>query len=161
MARNAYIKADDLAGMLSSAGRPSSLEVSIYTYPGDPLGSDAERRPQTSTDVTPKPNHERPVGGSSRVTGAPALDLSSRPQGGVRTADRATLSFVRDHAVSRPAAPMPTATTLRITGQVRPGQHAPTEIALDHEVTLVPIPVAPADGFERAYNLKVNDTAIG
>jgi len=161
LAGNAYIKAVDLAGMLSSAGRPSSLEVSIYTYPGDPLGSDAEHRPQTSTEVTPKPNHERPVDGSSRVTGDPALDLSSRLHGGARTADRTTLTFVRDHAVSRPAAPMPTATTLRITGQVRPSQHAPTEIALDHEVTLVPIPVAPADGFERACNLEVDDTAIG
>jgi hypothetical protein len=56
---------------------------------------------------------------------------------------------------------MPTATTLRVTGQVRPSQHAPTEIALDHEVTLVPIPVAPADGFERACNLEADDTAIG
>jgi hypothetical protein len=79
----------------------------------------------------------------------------------VRAADRATLSFVRDHAVSwRPAAPTPTA-TLRITGQVRPSQHAPTEIALHHEVTLVPITVAPADGFERACNLEVDNTAIG
>jgi hypothetical protein len=152
----------DLASMLSSVGRPASLEASIYTYPGDPLGSDAEYRPQTSTDVTPKPNHERPAGGSSPVTGDPALDLSSRLHGGGRAADRATLSFVRDHAVSRrPAAPMPAATTLRVVGQVRPGQHAPTEIALDHEVTLVPIPVAPAAGFERACNLEVDDTAIG
>jgi hypothetical protein len=162
VARNAYIEAGDLADMLSSAGRPSSLEVSIYTYPGDPLGSDAEHRPQTSTGGTPTPSHERLAGGSSPVSGAPALDRSTSLHGGVRAADRATLTFVRDHAVSgRPAAPMPTATTLRITGQVRPGQHAPTEIALDHEVTLVPITVAPADGFDRACNLEVDDTAIG
>jgi hypothetical protein len=147
--------------MLSSAGRPASLEVSIYTYPGDPLGSDTEHRPQTSTNLTPKPNHERPAGGSSPVTGDPAHDRSSRPQGGVHTADRTTLTFVRDHAVSRRPAPMPTATTLRITGQVRPGQDAPTEIALDHEVTLVPATVAPADGFERACNLEVDNTDIG
>jgi hypothetical protein len=128
------------------------LEVSIYPYPGDPLGSDAEHRPPTSTDVTPKPNHERSAGGSSPVTGDPTLDLSSRPHGGVRPADRTTLTFVRDHAVSRQRpAPMPSATILRITGQVRTGQDAPTEIALDHEVTLLPATVAPADGFDRAY----------
>ena len=162
MTRNAYRNAGDLADMLSSAGRPSSLEVSIYTYPGDPLGSDGEHHPQTSTGVTPKPRDERSAGGSSPVTGDPALDLSRRLHGGGRTADRTTLTFVRDHAVSRrPAAPMPTATTLRITGQVRPGQDAPTEIALDHQVTLVPITVAPADGFDRACNLEVDDTAIG
>jgi hypothetical protein len=56
---------------------------------------------------------------------------------------------------------MPRATTLRITGQVRPGQDAPTEIALDHQVTLVPAIAAPADGFERACNLEVDHTAIG
>ena len=162
VARNACIQADDLAGMLSSAGRPSSLEVSISTYPGDPLGVGAEHRPQTSKEVTPKPKDERAAGGYSPVTGDPAIDLSSRPHGGVRTADRTTLTFVRDHAVSRRRpAPMPTATILRITGQVRPGQDAPTEIALDHEVTLVPITVAPADGFDRACNLEVDDTAIG
>jgi hypothetical protein len=138
------------------------LEVSIYTYPGDPLGVDAEHRPQAFTDVTPKPKDERPAGGWSPVTGYPALDRSSRPHGRVLAADRAALAFVRDHAVSRRrAAPMPTATTVRITGQVRPGQDAPTEIALDHEVTLVPITVAPADGFGRACNLEVDDTAIG
>jgi hypothetical protein len=140
----------------------SSLEASIYTYPGDPLGGAAEDHPQPSTDLTPKPKDQRPAGGYSPVTGAPALDLPSRPHGGVRAADRATLTLVRDHAVSRrPAAPMPMATILRITGQVRPGQDAPTEIALDHQVTLVPITVAPADGFERACNLEVDHTAIG
>lgn len=56
---------------------------------------------------------------------------------------------------------MPTATTLQITGQVRPGQDAPTEIALDHQVRLVPTTVAPVDGFERACNLEVDHTAIG
>jgi hypothetical protein len=148
--------------MLSSPGRPSSLEVSIYTYPGDPLGSDAEHRPQTFTDLTPSPRDKRPADGDSPVPGSPALDRSSRLHGGVVAADRATLTFVRDHARSgRPAAPMPTATTLRITGQVRPGQDAPTEIALDHQVTLVPITVAPADGYERACNLQVDHTAIG
>jgi hypothetical protein len=148
--------------MLSSAGRPSSLEVSIYTYPGDPLGVDAENHPQAFTDATPKPEDERPVGGYSPVTGDPARDRASRPRGGVFAADRAVLAFVRDHAVSRRrAAPTPTATTLRITGEVRPGQDAPTEIALDHEVTLVPVAVAPADGFGRACNLEVDDTAIG
>jgi hypothetical protein len=155
------MRTGDLAGMLSSVGRRAFLEVSIYTYPGDPLGSDTEHRPQTSTDLTPKPQDERPAGGSSLVIGDPALDLSSRLHSGGRAADRATLSFVRDHAVSRrPIAPIPTA-TLRITGQVRPGQDAPTEIALDHQVTLVPITVTPADGYERACNLEVNDTAIG
>jgi len=137
------------------------LEVSISTYPGDPLGSDTEHHPQTFTDLTPKPKDERPAGGDSPVTDAPALDPSSRPHGRVRTSDRATLTFVRDHAISRRPAPMPTATTLQITGQVRPGQDAPTEIALDHQVTLVPITVAPADGFDRACNLEVDDTAIG
>jgi hypothetical protein len=138
------------------------LEVSIYTYPGDPLGSDADDRPQTFTDLPPTPKHERPAGGDSPVTGAPTLDLSSRLHRGAGHADRATLTFVRDHALSRrPTAPNPTATTLRITGQVRPGQDAPTEIALNHQVTLVPITVAPADGYERACNLEVNDTAIG
>ncbi len=156
------MKAYDLADMLSRAVRSSSLEVSIYTYPGDPLGIDAENRPQTSTALMPKPKHDRPAGRDSPVTGAQALDLSSRLHGRVVHADRATLTFVRDHALSRrPAAPRPTATTLRITGQVRPGQDAPTEIALDHEVTLVPITVAPADGFERACNLEVDHTAIG
>jgi hypothetical protein len=83
----------------------------------------------------------------STYPGDPALDLSSRLHGGGRAADRTTVSFVRDHAMSRrPAAPMPTATTLRITGQVRPSQHAPTEIALDHEVTLVPITVPQRTG---------------
>src|SRR5687768_12845888 len=123
MARNAYMRTGDLASMLSSVGRPASLEVSIYTYPGDPLGSETEHRSQTSTDLTPK-HHERPASGSSPVTGDPALDRSSRLHGEGRAAHRATLTFVRDHAVSRrPAAPMPTATTLRITGQVRPSQH--------------------------------------
>jgi hypothetical protein len=161
MTRNAYIKAGDLADMLTSAGRPSSLEVRIYPYPGDPLGRDTQHRPQTSTDLTPKPNHKRPAGGDTPVTGHPTLDPSSRPHGGAHAADHATLTFVRDHAVSRPAAPMPTATTQRITGQVRPGQDAPTEIALDHQVRLVPITVAPADGVDRACNLEVDDIAIG
>jgi hypothetical protein len=162
MPRSAYRYGGDLAAMLGPAGRLSSLEVSIYTYPGDPLGSDAEHRPQPSTHITPKPEDERPASGSSPVSGAPAHDRSSRLHPGVRATDRATLTFVRDHAVSRrPAAPMPRATTLRITGQVRPGQDAPTEIALDHQVTLVPITVAPADGFERACNLEVDHTAIG
>jgi hypothetical protein len=147
--------------MLGLAGRLSSLEASIYTYPGDPLGRDAEHRPKTTAALMPKPKNERPASGYSPVTGAPAFDLSSRLHSGVRATDRATLTFVRDHAVSRrPAAPGPTATTLRITGQVRPGQDAPTEIALDHQVTLVPT-VAPADGFERACNLEVDHTAIG
>jgi hypothetical protein len=145
----------------AKSGRQTiSLEVSIYTYPGDPLGSDAENRPQTLTDLTPK--DERPAGAYSPVTGDPAHDRSGRLHRGVFAADGATLTFVRDHALSRrPAAPMPTATTLQITGQVRPGQDAPTEIALDHQVTLVPITVAPADGFERACNLEVDHTAIG
>jgi hypothetical protein len=138
------------------------LEASIYTYPDDPLGSDTENRLQRFTDLTPKPKNERPAGGDSPVTGDPAHDLSSSPHGGVRATDRATLTFVRDHALSRRRpAPMPTATTLQITGQVRPGQDAPTEIALDHQVTLVPITVAPADGYERACDLQVDDTAIG
>jgi hypothetical protein len=150
-----------LSGYAKFGRQTIFLEVSIYTYPGDPLGSDADDRPQTFTDLTPQPKDERPAGGDSPVTGAPALDLSSRPHGGVHAGDRATLTFVRDHAVSRrPTAPIPTA-TLRITGQVRPGQDAPTEIALDHQVTLVPITVTPADGYERACNLEVNDTAIG
>jgi hypothetical protein len=161
MARSAYIKARNLADMLTSAGRPSSLEVRIYPYPSDPLGSDTEHHPQTVTDLTPKPKDERPAGRYSPITDAPARDLPSRPHGRVRTADRATLTFVRDHAISRPAAPMPTATTLQITGQVRPGPDAPTEIALDHQVTLVPITIAPADGVERACNLEVDHTAIG
>ena len=138
------------------------MEVSIYTYPGDPLGSDAEHRPQPSTALTPTPNNECPAGGDSPVTGDPAHDRSSRLHRGVFAADRATLTFVRDHALSRRSdAPIPTATTLQITGQVRPGQDAPTEIALDHQVRLVPITVAPADGFERACTLEVDHTAIG
>jgi hypothetical protein len=160
--RNTYTKATDLADMLSPAGRPSSMEVSIYTYPGDPLGSDPEHRPQTFTAITPKPTDERPAGRDSPVPDAPTLDRSSRLHGAGPTADRATLTFVRDHAASgRPAAPMPTTTTLRITGQVRPGQDAPTEITLDHQVTVMPITIAPADGVERACNLQVDDTAIG
>lgn len=162
MTRSAYRDAGDLADMLSPAGRPSSLEVSIYTYPGDPLGSDTKHRPQPFTDLTPTPNNERPASGYSLVPGAPAHDRSSRLHRGVLAADRATLTFVRDHAVSRrPAAPMPTATTLQITGQVRTGQDAPAEIALDHQVRLVPITDAPADGFERACHLEVDHTAIG
>jgi hypothetical protein len=161
MPRSAYRYGSELAGTLGPSGRLSSLEGSIYTYPGDPLGSHAEHRPQPSTHVTPKPEDDRPAGGFSPVSGDLALDRSSCLHSGVFATDRATLTFVRDHALSRrPAAPMPRATTLQITGQVRPGQDAPTEIALDHQVTLVPT-VAPADGFERACNLEVDDTAIG
>jgi len=57
--------------------------------------------------------------------------------------------------------PVPTLTTLRISGQVRPGQHAPDEIALDHEVTFVPFTGPAAHGFERACNLRVDDAVIG
>jgi hypothetical protein len=119
----------------------------------DLLTSDPQHRPQ-------------PL---DRVTGELPTDPMASPHPAMETAgaaERRITAVLRAHAWRTPVsgrrtAPLPTLTTLQITGQVRPDQDAPTEHALDHEVTFVPGTVPEADGFERACNLLVDDTVIG
>jgi hypothetical protein len=124
--------------------------------------SNTENRRRPLAAVTPKPQDP---------TIAHKLQTGPIPSGhaAVETAgeaERRITAVLRAHAWRTPVrgqrtAPLPTLSTLRITGQVRPDQHAPTEHALDHEVTFVPCPVSPAHGFERACNLRVDKTVIG
>ena len=129
---------------------------------GDLLTSNTEHRPQPLADVTLKAKD-----------GTTAYKLQTGPIPGAHTAldttgaaERRITAVLRAHAWRTPlggqrTAPLPTLTTLRITGQVRPSQHAPTEHALDHEVTFVPCTTSPAHGFERPCNLRVNNAVIG
>jgi hypothetical protein len=129
---------------------------------GDLLTSNTEHRPQPLADVTLKPKD-----------GTTAYKLQTGPIPGAHTAldttgaaERRITAVLRAHAWRTPAsgrrtAPLPTLTTLRITGQVRPGQHDPTEHALDHEVTFVPFTLPSAHGFQRACNLRVDQAVIG
>jgi hypothetical protein len=128
---------------------------------GDLLTSKTADRPQPLAGVTLEPKdgttaHQLETG---PIPGAHAVKTAG-------TAERRITAVLRAHAWRTPVsgrrtAPLPTLTTLRITGQVRSGQHAPTESALDHEVTFVPITGPAADGFERACNLRVDDAVIG
>jgi hypothetical protein len=125
----------------------------------DLLTSNTEHRPQRLAAVTPKPKD---------ATNADTLQTGPTPAA-VETAgaaERRITAVLRAHAWRTPPSgqqspPLPTLTTLRITGQVRPGQHAPTEHALDHEVTFVPFTLPSAHGFERACNLRVDQAVIG
>jgi hypothetical protein len=129
---------------------------------GDLIASNTENRPRPSAGVTLKPKgdttpHKLETG---PIPGAHAA---------AETAGKAEpwiTAVLRAHALGTPVggrrmAPLPVLTTLRITGQVRSGQHASTESALDHEVTFVPFTDPAADGFERACNLRVDDAVIG
>lgn len=125
---------------------------------GDLLTSNSQNRPQPPAGVAPKPKDD-----------LTAHKLQTGPIPGAETAgaaERRITAVLRAHAWRTPAsgrrtAPLSTLTTLRITGQVRPSQHAPTEHALDHDVTFVPFTVPSAHGFERACNLRVDDAVIG
>jgi hypothetical protein len=125
--------------------------------------SSSQNRPQLLGDVTLKARDDTiahrfqtdPIPGGAHA----AVETAG-------AAERRITAVLRAHAWRAPAserrtAPLPTLTTLRITGQVRPGQHASTEHALDHEVTFVPCTVPSAHGFERACNLRVDDTVFG
>ena len=128
----------------------------------DLLTSNTEHRPQLLAGVTLKPKD--PTIADTLQTGPipgahPAVETAG-------AAERRITAVLRAHAWRTPlsgqrTAPLPTLTTLRITGQVRPGQHAPTEHTLDHEVTFVPFTLPSAHGFERACNLRVNQAVIG
>jgi hypothetical protein len=128
----------------------------------DRLTSNTENRRQPLAGVTLKPKD---------ATIADKLQTGPIPggPGAVETAgaaERRITAVLRAHAWRTPVrgqrtAPLPTLSTLRITGQVRPSQHAPTESALDHEVSFVPCTVPPAHGFERACNLRVDQAVIG
>ena len=130
--------------------------------PGDLLGSYTENRPWPLAGLTIKPTdgtvaHRRETGPIPGVHAA--VETAGK-------AERRITAVLRAHALGTPVggrrmAPLPMLTTLRITGQVRSGQHAPTESALDHEVTFVPFTDPAAHGFERACNLRVDDAVIG
>jgi hypothetical protein len=131
------------------------------TTPSDPLTSTTENPPQPLAAVTPEPKDPTTAHTpqTSPIPGGHAVETAG-------AAERRITAVLRAHAWRTPApgqptAPLPTLSTLRITGQVRPGQHAPTEHALDHEVTFVPSTLPPAHGFERACNLRVDQTVIG
>ncbi len=129
---------------------------------GDLLANNTENRPRPLAGVTLKPKD-----------GTTAHKLQTGPIPGAHAAaetagkaDRWITAVLRAHALGTPVggrrmAPLPRVTTLRITGQVRSGQHAPTESALDHEVTFVPFTDPSVDGFERACHLRVDDAVIG
>ena len=124
----------------------------------DLLTSNTENRPQPLAAVTPKPK-DATIADTPQTGPTPAVETAG-------AAERRITAVLRAHAWRTPlsgqqSAPLPTLTTLRITGQVRPGQHAPTEHALDHEVTFVPFTLASAHGFERACNLRVDQAVIG
>jgi hypothetical protein len=130
--------------------------------PSDLLTSNTENPPQPLASVTPKPK-------DGTIAHTPQTGPILGGHAAVETAgaaERRITAVLRAHAWRTPVrgqrtAPLPTLSTLRITGQVRPGQHAPTESALDHEVTFVPCTVPPAHGFQRACNLRVDQAVIG
>jgi hypothetical protein len=128
----------------------------------DLLSSSPQNRPRPPAGVTLEPNHDT-IAQEFQTGPAPGPHAAVETAG---AAERRITAVLRAHAWRTPVsgrrtAPLPTVTTLRITGQVRPGQHAPTEHALDHEVTFVPCTIPPAQGFERACELRVDDTVIG
>ena len=128
----------------------------------DLLTSNTEHRPQLLAAVTPKPK-DATIADTLQTGPIPGAPAAVETAG---AAERRITAVLRAHAWRTPlsgqrTAPLPTLTTLRITGQVRPGQHAPTEHALDHEVTFVPFTLASAHGFERACNLRVDQAVIG
>jgi len=128
----------------------------------DLLTSNTEHRPQLLAGVTPKPT-DATIADKLQTGPLPGAHPAVETAG---AAERRITAVLRAHAWRTPlrgqrTAPLPTLTTLRITGQVRPGQHAPTEHALDHEVTFVPFTLPSAHGFERACNLRVDQAVIG
>ena len=128
----------------------------------DLLTSNTENRQQPLASVTAKPK-DGMIAHTPQTGPIPGGHAAVETAG---AAERRITAVLRAHAWRTPVrgqrtAPLPTLTTLRITGQVRPGQHAPTEHALDHEVTFVPFTLASAHGFERACNLRVDQAVIG
>ena len=128
----------------------------------DLLTSNTEHRPPLLADDTLKPK-DAMIADTLQTDPIPGAHAAVETAG---AAERRITAVLRAHAWRTPAserrtAPLPTLTTLRITGQVRPGQHASTEHALDHEVTFVPCTVPSAHGFERACNLRVDDIVFG
>jgi hypothetical protein len=126
------------------------------------LTSNTEHRPQLLAGVTLKPK-DATIADKLQTGPIPGAHPAVETAG---AAERRITAVLRAHAWRTPtsgqrSAPLPTLTTLRITGQVRPGQHAPTEHALDHEVTFVPFTLPSAHGFERACNLRVDQAVIG
>ena len=129
---------------------------------GDQLTSNTQSRPQPLAAVALKPK-DAAIADKLQTGPIPGAHPAAETAG---AAERRITAVLRAHAWRTPVsgrrtAPLPTLTTLRITGQVRPGQHAPTDHALDHEVTFVPCTLPPAHGFERACNLRVDNTVIG
>jgi hypothetical protein len=128
----------------------------------DLLTSNTENRQQPLASVTAKPK-DATIADTPQTGPIPGGHAAVETAG---AAERRITAVLRAHAWRTPVrgqrtAPLPTLSTLRITGQVRPGQHALTEIALDHEVTFVPCTVPSAHGFERACNLRVDQAVIG
>ena len=128
----------------------------------DLLTSNTEHRPQLLAGVTLKPK-DAMIADTLQTGPIPGAHPAVETAG---AAERRITAVLRAHAWRTPlsgqrTAPLPTLTTLRITGQVRPGQHAPTEHTLDHEVTFVPFTLPSAHGFERACNLRVDQAVIG
>jgi hypothetical protein len=128
----------------------------------DLLTSNTENRPQLLAGVTLKPK-DATIAHELQTGPIPAAHPAVETAG---AAERRITAVLRTHAWRTPtssqqSAPLPTLTTLRITGQVRPSEHAPTEHALDHEVTFVPFTLPSAHGFERACNLRVDQAVIG
>ena len=128
----------------------------------DLLTSNTENRRQPLASVTAKRN-DGMIAHTPQTGPIPGGHAAVETAG---AAERRITAVLRTHAWRTPASgqrtgPLPTLTTLRITGQVRPSQHAPTESALDHEVSFVPCTVPPAHGFERACNLRVDNAVIG
>jgi hypothetical protein len=124
--------------------------------------SNTQNRPQPLAAVTLKPKDDT-IARKLQIGPISGAHAAAETAG---AAERQITAVLRAHAWRTPVserrtAPLPTLTTLRITGQVRPGQHDPTEHALDHEVTFVPFTAPPAHGFERACNLRVDDVVIG
>jgi hypothetical protein len=128
----------------------------------DLLTSNTENRPQLLAGVTLKPK-DATIPDTLQTGPIPGAHPAVETAG---AAERRITAVLRAHAWRTPlsgqrTAPLPTLTTLRITGQVRPGEHAPTEHALDHEVTFVPFTLPSAHGFQRACNLRVDQAVIG
>jgi hypothetical protein len=128
----------------------------------DLLTSNTENRPQPLAAVMLKPK-DATIADKLQTGPIPGAHAAVETAG---AAERRITAVLRAHAWRTPmrgqrSAPLPTLATLRITGQVRPGQHAPIEHALDHEVTFVPFALPSAHGFERACNLRVDQTVIG
>jgi hypothetical protein len=149
--------------MLSRTGQaPSSKEISRCADPQRPAYQQ-HREPPTAA-------RERYGQAERRHDCAPAPDRpdARRPRrrrdgwsGRTPNHRRAASTRLARPVRGQRTAPLPTLSTLRITGRVRPSPHAPTEHALDHEVTFVPCTVPPAHGFERACNLRVDNAVIG